>query len=172
LPGIIALLHGNTIPQSRLEHYHWLEELLHAGTGTTERGELIAVGGRVLSVVALGATLEAARERAYEAVVHLATAPKSNRSYTAIDAALADVRAGKAGPVPEALRDSHYASAADLGHGAGYRYAHDYEAGVAPMEFMPEGLEGARYYEPTTRGFESQITQRLARIREILDGDT
>ena len=107
-----------------------------------------------------------------EAVVHLATAPKSNRSYTAIDAALADVRAGKAGPVPEALRDSHYASAADLGHGAGYRYAHDYEAGVAPMEFMPEGLEGARYYEPTTRGFESQITQRLARIREILDGDT
>jgi replication-associated recombination protein A len=107
-----------------------------------------------------------------EAVVHLATAPKSNRSYTAIDAALADVRAGKAGPVPKALRDSHYASAADLGHGAGYRYAHDYEAGVAPMEFMPEGLEGARYYEPTTRGFESQITQRLARIREILDGDT
>ena len=107
-----------------------------------------------------------------EAVVHLATAPKSNRSYTAIDAALADVRAGKAGPVPEALRDSHYASAADLGHGAGYRYAHDYEAGVVPMEFMPEGLEGARYYEPTTRGFESQITQRLARIREILDGDT
>ena len=107
-----------------------------------------------------------------EAVVHLATAPKSNRSYTAIDAALADVRAGKAGPVPEALRDSHYASAADLGHGAGYRFAHDYEAGVAPMEFMPEGLEGARYYEPTTRGFESQITQRLARIREILDGDT
>ena len=107
-----------------------------------------------------------------EAVVHLATAPKSNRSYTAIDAALADVRAGKAGPVPEALRDSHCASAADLGHGAGYRYAHDYEAGVAPMEFMPEGLEGARYYEPTTRGFESQITQRLARIREILDGDT
>lgn len=107
-----------------------------------------------------------------EAVVHLATAPKSNRSYTAIDAALADVRAGKAGPVPEALRDSHYASAADLGHGAGYRYAHDYEAGVAPMEFMPEGLEGARYYEPTTRGFESQITQRLARIREILDSDT
>lgn len=107
-----------------------------------------------------------------EAVVHLATAPKSNSSYTAIDAALADVRAGKAGPVPEALRDSHYASAADLGHGAGYRYAHDYEAGVAPMEFMPEGLEGARYYEPTTRGFESQITQRLARIREILDGDT
>lgn len=107
-----------------------------------------------------------------EAVVHLATAPKSNRSYTAIDAALADVRAGKAGPVPEALRDSHYASAADLGHGAGYRYAHDYEAGVAPMEFMPEGLEDARYYEPTTRGFESQITQRLARIREILDGDT
>ncbi len=107
-----------------------------------------------------------------EAALAVATAPKSNRSYTAIDAALADVRAGKAGPVPEALRDSHYASAADLGHGAGYRYAHDYEAGVAPMEFMPEGLEGARYYEPTTRGFESQITQRLARIREILDGDT
>ena len=83
-----------------------------------------------------------------EAVVHLATAPKSNRSYTAIDAALADVRAGKAGPVPEALRDSHYASAADLGHGAGYRYAHDYEAGVAPMEFMHEGLRVADHAAP------------------------
>ncbi|MDO4887928.1 MAG: replication-associated recombination protein A [Actinomycetaceae bacterium] len=107
-----------------------------------------------------------------QAVVHLATAPKSNRSYAAINAAMTDVRAGKAGPVPPALRDSHYASAKELGHGVGYAYAHDYPNGVAPMQFMPQGLEGTQYYEPTTRGYESQITQRLERIRSILGGES
>lgn len=106
-----------------------------------------------------------------EAVVHLATAPKSNRAYMAIGEAMSDVAAGKAGPVPAALRDSHYAGAEDLGHGSGYKYAHDFPGAVAPMQFMPEGLEETRYYEPTDRGFEAQITPRLKRIRSVLDGD-
>ncbi|MCF2706460.1 replication-associated recombination protein A [Arcanobacterium haemolyticum] len=104
-----------------------------------------------------------------EAVAHLATAPKSNRAYMAINEAIADVRAGKAGPVPLALRNDSFRGAKELGYKEGYKYAHDYEAGVASMEFMPEGLIGKHYYEPTERGYEANVTQRLARIRSILE---
>ncbi|NCT90881.1 replication-associated recombination protein A [Cellulomonas sp. APG4] len=105
-----------------------------------------------------------------EAVVHVATAPKSNRSYRAVDAAIADVRAGKVGPVPAHLRDAHYAGAEALGHGAGYRYAHDEAHAVARQQYAPDELVGARYYEPSDRGQEREIAARLTRIREILGG--
>ena len=104
-----------------------------------------------------------------EAVVHLATAPKSNRAYEAINAAIADVRAGKLAPVPLPLRNDSFAAAKDLGYHQGYKYAHDFPEGVAPMEFMPQGLEETRYYEPTQRGFEAKITPRLTRIRSVLE---
>ncbi|MEU2201400.1 replication-associated recombination protein A [Isoptericola sp. NPDC019482] len=105
-----------------------------------------------------------------EAVVHLATAPKSNRAYQGIDAALADVRAGKAGVVPPHLRDAHYAGADGLGHGKGYRYAHDAPHAIAAQQYLPDELAGRRYYDPSDRGFEKQVTDRVARIRQILDG--
>ncbi|MEL7974919.1 replication-associated recombination protein A [Isoptericola sp. F-RaC21] len=105
-----------------------------------------------------------------EAVVHLATAPKSNRAYQGIDAALADVRAGKVGVVPPHLRDAHYAGAEGLGHGKGYRYAHDAPHAIAAQQYLPDELAGRRYYDPSDRGFEHQVTDRLARIRQILDG--
>ncbi len=105
-----------------------------------------------------------------EAVVHLATAPKSNRAYLALDAAIADVRAGKLAPVPLQLRNDDFRGAKDLGYKEGYKYAHDFPEGVATMEFMPEGLEGTHYYEPTGRGFEAKITPRLAHIRSLLQG--
>ena len=105
-----------------------------------------------------------------EAVVHVATAPKSNASYMAIDAAIADVRAGKAGPVPPHLRDAHYAGAERIGHGTHYRYAHDEPHAVASQQYAPDELVGARYYEPTDRGYERDVTTRLARIRQILHG--
>ncbi|GII99029.1 ATPase AAA [Sediminihabitans luteus] len=104
-----------------------------------------------------------------EAVVHLATAPKSNAAYLGIDAALADVRAGKAGPVPMHLRDAHYAGADAIGHGKGYQYAHDAPHAVAPQRYLPQELQGARYYAPSDRGFERAVGERLARVREILD---
>ena len=104
-----------------------------------------------------------------EAVVHVATAPKSNAAYHAIDAAIADVRAGKAGPVPAHLRDTHYAGAERMGHGTGYRYAHDAPHAVAPQRYLPEELAGVRYYRPSDRGYEQQVTARLERIRQILD---
>lgn len=103
-----------------------------------------------------------------EAVVHLATAPKSNAAYLGVDAALADVRAGKAGVVPPHLRDSHYSGASALGHGDGYRYAHDAPHAVAPQRYLPDELDGRRYYAPSDRGFERQVGERLDRIREIL----
>ncbi|KLN33084.1 ATPase AAA [Cellulosimicrobium funkei] len=106
-----------------------------------------------------------------EAVVHLATAPKSNAAYLGIDAALADVRAGKAGSVPTHLRDAHYPGAKQLGHGTGYRYAHDAPHGVAAQQYLPDTLVGSRYYTPTDRGYERQVSDRLGRIRDILAQD-
>ncbi len=104
-----------------------------------------------------------------QAVVHVATAPKSNASYMSIDAALADVRAGKIGTVPAHLRDAHYAGAEGLGHGQEYLYAHDAPHAVAAQQYLPDVLAGARYYEPHDRGAEREVATRLARIRSILD---
>ena len=103
-----------------------------------------------------------------EAVVHVATAPKSNAAYVAVDRAIADVRAGRLGTVPPHLRDAHYAGARQLGHGAGYRYAHDEPHGVAAQQYLPDELVGTRYYEPTDRGYERSVGERLGRIRTIL----
>lgn len=103
-----------------------------------------------------------------EAAVHLATAPKSNRAYMAINKAIADVKAGKNPPVPLALRNPSFRGAKEMDYGKGYAYAHDDPRGVAPMQFMPEGMEGTVYYEPTMRGYEANITNRLERIKAIL----
>lgn len=106
-----------------------------------------------------------------EAVVHLATAPKSNAAYAGINRALADVQAGRIGSVPPHLRDTHYAGAQQHGHGKGYLYAHDEPHAVAAQQYLPDELVGTRYYEPSDRGFERQVTERLDRIRQILDGE-
>jgi putative ATPase len=106
-----------------------------------------------------------------EAVVHLATAPKSNAAYLGINAALADVRAGRIGTVPPHLRDAHYAGAKQAGHGDGYRYAHDWPHGVAPQQYLPDVLAGSRYYDPSDRGYERQVSERLERIRGILGSE-
>ena len=103
-----------------------------------------------------------------QAVVAVATAPKSNATYLAIDRAIADVRAGRGGAVPEHLRDAHYAGAKSLGHGDGYLYAHDQPHHVAAQQYLPDDLEGARYYEPTENGHEAMLTKRLGVIRNLL----
>lgn len=102
-----------------------------------------------------------------EATVHIATAPKSNASYKALDAAIADVRAGKSGPVPLHLRDTHYSGAHRLGHGKDYVYAHDQPHHVAPQQYPPDGLVGVDYYVPTGNGEERAVAERLARLRSI-----
>ncbi len=104
-----------------------------------------------------------------QAVVHNALAPKSNASYLAIGEAIADVRAGKGGPVPPHLRGSGYAGAGRLGHGEGYAYAHDAEDGVAAQQYLPDDLAGRTdYYRPTGRGFEERLVARLAWIKDRL----
>ncbi|MPZ25551.1 MAG: AAA family ATPase [Micromonosporaceae bacterium] len=104
------------------------------------------------------------------AVVHLATAPKSNAVTGALGAAMEDVRAGRGGPVPRHLRDAHYQGAKGLGHGAGYRYPHDDPAGVVAAQYPPDDLVGTDYYRPTRHGAEAELVDRVAELRRTLRG--
>jgi replication-associated recombination protein RarA len=112
-----------------------------------------------------------ARINLAQATIHLAVAPKSNAVITAIDGAIADVKAGKIGNVPSHLRDAHYGGARDLGHGKGYVYPHDEPYGVAEQQYLPDLLRGTTYYAPTSLGHESAVSERLARIRAITRGE-
>jgi putative ATPase len=98
------------------------------------------------------------------AVCYLATAPKSNATYMALMAAQKDVKEGRTLPVPKHLKDSHYRGAKEqFGHGTGYKYAHDFEGGWVDQEYVPTDAE---YYQPTDRGFEAQVKQRLDELRK------
>jgi putative ATPase len=103
-----------------------------------------------------------------QATIALAAAPKSNAAYLAIDAALADVRAGLAGPVPPHLRDSHYQGAGKLGHGQGYVYPHDLPNAVAAQQYAPDAVHGKRYYNPTRHGVEERYADRVEKLRSLL----
>ncbi len=105
-----------------------------------------------------------------EATVYVALAPKSNASYNAINAAIADIRAGKAGNVPPHLRDAHYPGATTLGHGTGYVYSHNAPRGVNQAQYLPDELTGTRYYQPTPRGSEATLGARHQVLRSIIDG--
>lgn len=107
-----------------------------------------------------------------EATVYLATAPKSNAAYVAIDAAIADVKAGNIGRVPPPLRDAHYAGAKALGHGKGYRYPHDDAFGVVAQQYLPDPLVDRVYYAPTDHGYEREIGPRLDKLRRITRDQT
>ena len=95
-----------------------------------------------------------------EAAVYLATSPKSNAAYSAINRAIEAVEKGETVPVPVALRDTHYAGAARLGRGVGYQYSHDYPEAIAPQGY---GVAPGRFYQPTERGAEKGISERLKR---------
>jgi putative ATPase len=99
------------------------------------------------------------------ATVYLATAPKSNRAYAAINAARKDVEQGRTLAVPRALRDSHYPGAKALGH-EGYQYPHDFEGGYVPQAYLEEGR---RYYHPTENGAERRVKERLEYWRSLYD---
>ncbi|CAM2932282.1 replication-associated recombination protein A [Actinomyces slackii] len=107
-----------------------------------------------------------------QAALAVATAAKSNAVTLALDRAMSDVRAGRGGQVPAHLRDAHYPGAQSLGHGQGYLYPHDFPHAVVAQSYLPEDLEGAEYYRPTSHGFEDRLAQRLASIRRIQRGTT
>jgi putative ATPase len=98
-----------------------------------------------------------------QAVTYIATAPKSNAATVAIGKAREDVRSGRTLAVPLHLRDTHYAGSEQLGHGAEYKYDHDFAQGHAGQSFLPEER---RYYEPVERGYEAEIRQRLEALRQ------
>ncbi len=159
---------------------YWLAKMIHAGEDPrfiTRRLMILAAEDVGLAdPLALMVTVAAheaaefvgwpeARIPVAEAAIYLATANKSNSSIVAIDAALADVAAGRTLPVPKHLRDGHYAGAERLGHGEGYEYAHAH-----PGHFVAQDHLGAarRYYEPSTEGHERKIRERLEQWRAKL----
>jgi len=152
---------------------YWLAKMIHAGEDPrfiTRRmlicaAEDVGLADPMALVLTVAAHQTAeftgwpeARIPIAEATIYIATASKSNSAITAIDAALADVKSGRTLPVPEHLRDGHYAGAERLGHGQGYQYAHE-----GAGHFVAQDYLGAakRYYEPTTQGTEKKIKERL-----------
>jgi putative ATPase len=102
-----------------------------------------------------------------ELAVYLALAPKSNALYRGYGAARQDVEETRNDPVPMHLRNAPTKMMKEAGFGKGYQYAHDFEGGVVAQQNLPENIAGRRYYEPTNRGFEAELTKRIERIRTI-----
>ena len=101
-----------------------------------------------------------------QAVTYMASAPKSNSAINAIDKAMRVVQETKTPPVPEHLQDAHYKSAGKLGHGKGYKYAHDYKNHYVKQQYLPDGLTGEVFYEPSENGYEQQIRAYYKKIKE------
>jgi putative ATPase len=152
---------------------YWLAKMIYAGedprfiarrvvicasedVGLADSNALVVATAAAQAVELVG--LPEAQLNLAHAVLYIATAPKSNRATVAIGAASKDVAEGRTLAVPEHLRDAHYKGAKKLGHGAGYKYSHDYEGGYVPQAYLPEGK---RYYEPTEHGLEKRIKERL-----------
>lgn len=101
-----------------------------------------------------------------QAVTYMASAPKSNSAINAIDKAMRVVQGTKTPPVPVHLQDAHYKSAGKLGHGKGYKYAHDYKNHYVKQQYLPDGLTGEVFYEPSENGYEQQIRAYYKKIKE------
>jgi putative ATPase len=160
---------------------YWLAKMIYAGedprfiarrvvicasedVGLADSNALVVATAAAQAVELVG--LPEAQLNLAHAVLYIATAPKSNRATMAIGAASSDVREGRTLAVPEHLRDAHYKGAQKLGHGAGYKYSHDYEGGYVPQAYLPEGK---RYYEPTEHGQEKRIKERLDYWRGLFE---
>ena len=101
-----------------------------------------------------------------QAAAYVAGAPKSNAAINAIDKAMSMIRSRDTGQVPPYLRDAHYDGAGKLGHGIGYKYAHDYPEHYVKQQYLPDRLAGETFYEPDGTGYEQRIMNRLSRLRE------
>ncbi len=117
-----------------------------------------------LAVERLG--MPEARITLAQAVTYIATAPKSNAAYLAIDDALSTVRQTGNLPIPAHLQDAHYKSAAKLGHGIGYKYAHDYPDHYVTQQYLPYELNGKEFYSPTGNGYEVRIKEHMKKLKD------
>jgi len=107
--------------------------------------------------------LPEARINIAQCVIYLAESPKSNSVLTAIDSAIADIRAGKLSEVPVHLRDTSYKGAKQFGNGKGYKYPHDYPNHYVEQDYLPKELIGTQYYNPSSQGIEAKIKERKSR---------
>jgi putative ATPase len=156
---------------------YWLAKMVHAGEDPRFIARRIVIHAAEdvgladpMALVLANAAFQAAefigwpeaRIPLAEATIYIATAPKSNSTVMAIDAAMKDVESGRTLAVPEHLRDSHYSGAKKLGHGEGYKYSHDFEGHFVPQDYL--GADKI-YYEPTEQGVEKKIKERVEKWR-------
>ncbi|HEY2669987.1 MAG TPA: replication-associated recombination protein A [Rugosimonospora sp.] len=181
ISAFIKSMRGSDVDAS----LHWLARMLVAGedprfiarrlvifasedVGMADPGALQTATAAAQAVALIG--LPEAQLNLAHAVVHLATAPKSNAVTMALYSAMEDVRAGRAGAVPRHLRDAHYPGSRGLGHGAGYRYPHDDPRGVVLQQYPPDEVVGRDYYQPTPHGAERAVAERLSKLRRAVRG--
>jgi putative ATPase len=162
---------------------YWMARMLEAGedprfiarrvvicaaedVGNADPAALMLAASALQAVEFVG--MPEARIPLAQAVTYIACAPKSNAAYLAIDKALQDVRENRTIPVPMHLRDTHYRGAERLGHGEGYKYAHDFKEGVAPQDYL--GVDKT-YYAPTEHGHEAKLKARLDQYRKLRRGE-
>lgn len=160
---------------------YWLARMLHAGedpsfiarrvlicasedVGNADPMALMVAHAAAHAVDYLG--MPECRIPLAQACTYIACAPKSNAAYVGIDKALADVEDKRTGQVPIHLRDASYKGAARLGHGQGYLYPHDWDGHYVPQNYLPDEVQGVRYYEPSDQGLEAVFRRRLEDLRE------
>jgi len=160
---------------------HYLARMVEAGDLASICRRLLVIGYEDIGLAnpaaaarTVNAVLAAERLGFPEARIPLATtvvdlclSPKSNSAYTALDAALADIKDGKAGQVPDHLRDSHYQGAEKLQRGVGYQYPHNYPDGWVNQTYLPDTLINTHYYQPKDTGrYEQALHQRLNELQK------
>ncbi len=164
---------------------YWLARMLSAGEDArfiarrlvVLASEDVGMGDPMSLTVATAAAhavefvgLPEARINLAHAVVHLATAPKSNAAYIGLNRAMEDVQNLPAGEVPMHLRDGSYRGASSLGHGEGYDYPHSHDNSWVAQDYRPDDVATRRYYEPTAWGYEAEVMARLRQIQERQSG--
>ncbi|MCM3669956.1 replication-associated recombination protein A [Mesobacillus maritimus] len=177
LSGFQKSIRGSDVNAS----LHYLGRLIEAGDLVSISRRLLVIayediglanpqaGSRTLAAIEVAERVgfPEARIPLANAVIELCLSPKSNSAITAIDAALADIRAGLSGEVPDHLRDAHYKSAKELGRGIGYKYPHDYEGGWVKQQYLPNKLKGKIYFKPKKTG---KFEQAMAVVYEKIMG--
>ncbi len=165
---------------------HWLARMIYAGedprfiarrlivhaaedVGLADPNALVVATSAAYALEYVG--MPEARLPLAEAVIYIATAPKSNSVIKAVDKALSDIEKRKPGPVPVHLRDTSYKGAAQMGHGKGYKYPHDSKGNYVEQQYLPDELLGVKYYLPYDSGKEKEIRTRMADLKKNKKGE-
>lgn len=137
--------------------------------GNADPQALVVASAAAQAVERLG--MPEARITLSQAALYVACAPKSNAAYMAVDKAMEVVKTQKTAPIPAHLQDAHYKSAAKLGHGAGYLYAHDYKNHYVRQQYLPDALKDSHFYEMTEIGYEKKMKEHLDKIKAEADSE-